>query len=67
MLFYVKCVRCGRIATVKSVESVAVDAADEEAGVEDPRLGGYITRCPACGERRTTQNPPAPVSAAYAA
>jgi hypothetical protein len=67
MLFYVKCVRCGRIATVKSVESVAVDSADEQANSEDPRLGGYITRCPACEERRTTHQPPAPVSAAYAA
>jgi hypothetical protein len=57
MLFQVKCIRCGRIAIVKSVEPELSESADGEPPGTHSRLGGYIIKCPACGEQKQPQNP----------
>ena len=67
MRFHVKCVRCGRIAEVKSSEPVSTSPAQEESLEEDSQLDGFIIKCPACGELRQSRNPPALARSAVAA
>ena len=67
MRFHVKCVRCGRIAEVKSSEPVSSNAAIEEPVEPDSHLDGYIIQCPACGELRQSRNPPVLARSAVAA
>ena len=67
MRFYLKCVQCGRVAGVRFIEPVSKDTVEEESLEQDIRLGGYIVKCPACGEQRRPQNPPASVRTEVAA
>jgi hypothetical protein len=65
MRFYVKCVRCGRIAGVSFIEPVSTT---EEELLEQPLcLGGYAIKCPACAQRRQPENPLPLVRSAVAA
>ena len=58
MLFYVKCVQCGRVAGVQFTKPVSMNTEEEETPEHNIHLDGYIVKCPGAASSERCETHP---------